>query len=362
MPYPLDYGGVFDLYCKLPELKARGIDIIYHCFDYGRGRQPELNKYCREVHYYNRQEGHKGFSAKQPYIVSSRSNEALFTNLLKDEYPILAEGIHCTAIMQVPRLAKRNIVLRLHNVEFEYYRQLYKHSNRPFKKAYYYHESRLLKKYEEKLALQLPILAVAPKDVATYKQQFNANHINYLPVFIPWQEVKAPEGLGTYCLYHGNLSIAENEKAACWLIDNVFKELKIPFVIAGKNPTKKLEKLAHQQTHTCLVANPADDEMRDLIAKAQVNILPSFNETGVKLKLLNALFNGRHCLVNHAAVAQSGFEAACHIAETPTAMQHTIAQLYHLPFGVEEKNIREKMLLQQYNNATNAEKLIASIW
>jgi glycosyltransferase involved in cell wall biosynthesis len=362
VPYPLDYGGVFDLYCKLPALQQQGIDIIYHCFDYGRGRQPELNKYCREVYYYCRQEGHKGFSARQPYIVSSRTNEELFKNLLKDNHPILAEGVHCTALMQQPLLAKRKIILRLHNVEFEYYRQLYKHSKRPFKKAYYYHESRLLKKYEEQLAHQLPVIAVAQKDVATYKKAFNAPHINYLPVFIPWQEVKAPEGMGNFCLYHGNLSIAENEKAAIWLTEEVFKDLKIPFVIAGKNPSSRLAKLAHKQSHTCLVANPADDEMRDLVAKAQVNILPSFNETGIKLKLLNALFNGRHCVVNNAAVEQSGLAPACHIAETATALQHTITQLYYLQFGKEEKKIREKILLQQYNNAANASKLIAWIW
>ena len=54
--------------------------------------------------------------------------------------------------------------------------------------------------------------------------------------------------------------------------------------------------------------------MQDLISKAQVNILPSFNCTGVKLKLLNALFNGRHCIVNQDAVEGTGLESTCHIA------------------------------------------------
>ena len=63
-----------------------------------------------------------------------------------------------------------------------------------------------------------------------------------------------------------------------------------------------LAKAVEANAHACLLANPAEDEMRDLLAKAQINVLPSFNETGIKLKLLNSLYNGRHCVVNDAAV------------------------------------------------------------
>jgi hypothetical protein len=56
VPYPLDYGGVFDLFCKLKALKEAGVGIYLHCFEYGRGRQPELNKFCEEVYYYHRNE------------------------------------------------------------------------------------------------------------------------------------------------------------------------------------------------------------------------------------------------------------------------------------------------------------------
>ncbi len=49
--------------------------------------------------------------------------------------------------------------------------------------------------------------------------------------------------------------------------------------------------------------------MTELIREAQINILPSFNTTGIKIKLLNAIFNGRHCLVNPAAIAGTGLGA-----------------------------------------------------
>jgi Glycosyl transferases group 1 len=362
VPYPLDYGGVFDLFCKLKALKEAGVCIYLHCFEYGRGRQPELNRYCEEVYYYHRNEGHKGFSIKYPYIVCSRSNRELAENLLKDDYPVLLEGIHCTYITNSEEFKNRKIILRLHNVEYAYYYQLYRHSVSLFKKIYYYNESRLLKHYEKKLAAKYPIIAVSCKDVCTYKEKFDAKQIWQLPVFVPWNEIKCNEGMGTYCLYHGNLSVEENEKAAIWLMKNVFNDLKVPFVIAGKNPSAKLEKEAHQQEHTCLVGNPADDEMRDLIAKAQINILPSFNETGIKLKLINALFNGRHCVVNDAAVEETGLAPACHIGTNAESFKQIIIQLYHQPFTTEEITLRRRILCGTYNNKLNAEKLTALIW
>ncbi|MFX5252872.1 hypothetical protein ABTD06_19170, partial [Acinetobacter baumannii] len=87
-------------------------------------------------------------------------------------------------------------------------------------------------------------------------------------VFLPDWELSTQTGMGSYCLYHGDLSVEANEKAAIWLLKNVFNDLKLPFVIAGKNPSDKLNELAHSQQHTCLVANPAEKELQDMIAKA----------------------------------------------------------------------------------------------
>ena len=64
-----------------------------------------------------------------------------------------------------------------------------------------------------------------------------------------------------------------------------------------------------------MVSDPSDQELKDIISKAQLHVIPSFNCTGVKLKLLNALFNGRHCVVNAEAVEGTGLKEVCHLAE-----------------------------------------------
>lgn len=362
VPWPPDYGGVVDLFYKLKYLHEAGISIRLHCFDYGRGRHSELNQYCEEVHYYERKMGWKAVSLRLPYIVKSRENELLLENLLKDDDPVLMEGIHCTAFLKALIERDRKVYLRLHNVEFLYYSQLFRREKNLFKKFYFLNESMFLRQYERKLPDDLPVISVSPGDVIFYKEELDKPKTSYLPVFIPWQEIRSPKGLGEYCLYHGNLSVSENEKAAAWLLEKVFSLANVPFVIAGKNPSSRLIRKVAKNKRARLMINPTEAEMNDLISNAQLHILPSFNTTGIKLKLINALFNGRHCVVNEAAVEGTGLQDACHIGTSSNAFASIITQLYHHPFGEEEITLRKKLLLQIFNNKENAQRLIQLIW
>jgi len=362
VPWPADYGGVVDLFYKIKALHEEGVKIKLHCFDYGRGQQNELNKYCEEVNYYERLAGWKAVSLTMPYIVKSRQNPLLLANLLKDDYPVLMEGIHCTSYLRPLLLNERKVFLRLHNVEFFYYSQLFQSEKNLFKKVYFLNESMFLRQYERKLPEELPIIAVSNNDAVFYREELDKSLTTYLPVFVPYTEIKSAEGIGAYCLYHGNLSVAENEKAVVWLLDRVFSLAKVPFIIAGKDPSKRLIRKSKKNKNVNIVRNPSDAELNDLIAKAHIHVLPSFNKTGIKLKLINALYNGRHCVVNDEAVEGSGLEDACHIGTKGYAMASIISQLYHHPFREEEINLRKRLLGQIFNNKANARQLIQSIW
>jgi hypothetical protein len=362
VPWPADYGGVVDLFYKLKALYDEGVKIKLHCFDYGRGSQPELNKYCTEVHYYKRRLGWSGLSLYSPYIVNSRANPQLLENLLKDEHPVLMEGIHCTAFARQLLNRNRKVLLRLHNVESLYYSQLAKTERNFFRKLFFLNESVFLEKYEKRLPENLFIVAVSAKDAAYYKEEFEKAGVEFLPVFIPFRGVSALEGKGNYCLYHGNLSVAENEKAAVWLLEKVFSLINTPIIIAGKNPSGRLLAKVKKFKHCKIVINPADAELNELIKNAHINVLPSFNSTGIKLKIINALYNGRHCVVNDAAVDGSGLEDACHVGTNAVAFASIITQLYQQPFAGEEITLRNKILPVIFDIRANARRLIQWIW
>jgi len=363
VPWPVNYGGVYDLFYKLPALQAQGVKIHLHCFDNGRGEQPDLNKYCEEVHYYPRNTGHKGFTTKLPYIVASRKNDTLLNNLLKDDYPIFMEGVHCTYPTLDKRFSKRRKFVRIHNVEHDYYKQLYDCTKMPIKKLYYFWESHLLKTYEQQLVHNASAFwSVTEKDAHYYRNKLGCSTVDYLPLFLPQWQVNCKEGMGTFCLYHGDLSVAANEYAVKWLLEKVFKNAELPLVIAGKNPSTSLQELVHNNANACLVANPAEKEMQDMIAKAQINMLPCFNNTGIKIKLLNALYNGRHCVVNEAMVNGTSFGELCHVAESADAFRERIEQLYHQPFTNAEREARKMLLCNHFNNEAGAKQMVKGIW
>ena len=361
VPSPADYGGAIDMLYKIEALHQAGIKIHLHYFSYNyRGKPDELNQYCESIHVYERKTGFKGFSYKLPYIVASRINAELTANLNKDDYPVLLESIHCTGI--IPQLNKnKKLLVRLHNDEYEYYRQLAAATTNFFKKIYYLRESRLLKKYQLNLPQHCHYACITEKDETTFNNQYRLKNTFFSPAFTPYKEINSQEGMGDFCLYHGNLSVIENEKAAVWLLKNIFSKIKIPLVIAGKNPSKRLEKLVRMNKHTRLVANPPDTEINDLVKKAHINVIPSFSTSGIKIKLLHALFEGRHCVVNNEMIAGTGLEAACHIGTNADAIASIIVQLHHLPFTNEEILLREKLLGDIYDTGKNAEKLIACL-
>jgi hypothetical protein len=362
VPYPADYGGVIDVYYRIKALHAFGIKIHLHCFKKYRQEQPLLKKYCVSVNYYDRKRNLKGFSRKLPYIVQSRSSSALIENLKKDHYPILAEGIHCSYFLQTGDFSQRKVFIRLHNVEHTYYAQLAVHESNLLKKYYFIHEAKLLKKYEAAIAGKAHILALSTEDAALYQQLFNAPHVQFLPVSLPWDETASKAGKGSYCLYHGNLAVSENEKAAAWLATHVFKNMEAPFIITGHAPSARLRRLAAKFNNIQLIADPDEATMQKLVEDAQIHVLPSFNKTGVKLKLLNALFNGRYCIVNKAGIEGSGLEGLSHIADTADDFKKKVTALFNEPFTEKEMQHRSAALKELYSNEQNTRHLNAWLY
>ena len=355
IPWPVDHGGYVDLFYKIKALHNSGVKIHLHCFYSKRKEDEELNKYCDSVNYYKRKK--LAFSTRLPYIVSSRKSKTLLKNLQKDKHPVLLEGIHCTYELFKNNLKNRIVLVRLHNVEFLYYDSLSK-CEPDFRKRFYFKiESFLLKKYEQKMADKALFVTVSEKDKEVYKKELHAKQVEFLPVFIAQNKVSSKPGKGEYCLYHGNLAVNENEVAAMWLIHNVFKSNEIPFIIAGRNPSITLQNEVVKHKNIRLISNPSSEDISLLIENAQINILPSFNNTGVKLKIINALFKGRFCLVNSTAVDDSALKPLCSIAETPEEMQEQIVTLFNKNFSPEIIEARENKLNKLYNNDDNARKL-----
>ncbi len=356
VPFPPDYGGAIDVFFKIRALSLAGVKIHLHCFEYGRGKQQELAQLCEEVIYYKRDKMWKGFLTDKPFIVQTRNAASLKANLSKNSFPIVFEGLHCCFYLADDFLKGRSKLVRMHNNEAQYYFNLAKTEKKIVTKLYFYEEYRRLLKYERILEFADHIFCISQSETEYYKKRFN--HVSYLAPFHGNTKINSATGKGKYILYHGNLGVNENNEAAIYLIDVIFSGLDQPFIIAGNHPSTQIKEKLKSFKHIQLIENPDKATMEKLIREAHINLLPTFQNTGIKLKLINSLFNGRFCLVNSMMVENTGLEKYCLITNEAAQTKQIITELMQKDFGFEEINKRIE-LETIFSDVAEAKKIIA---
>ncbi len=345
VPYPPDYGGMVDIYYKVKALSELGVRINLHCFMYRNKEYSEkLNELCDHVYYYKRDTFLAGLS-QIPKIVNSRRSENLLFNLLQNDHPILFEGIHSCYYLDAPELEGRKKMVRIQDIEPNFYYNLSRNSHSFAEKFFYNLESKKIKKFEKIFEHADTLITLNVKHKEYYEKLFPEKEIINIEPFSAFSEVDIREGQGTYALFHSNLTEHDNREAAIFLINEVIKDTKIPFIVAGKNPDSELKHLCKGKK-VKILANPSDEKLDELIRNAQVNILVSFMPCGSKIKIYPALYHGRHCLVNSNMVQGFSYTQVCHVSDTEAGLRNQLLTLMQQPFTQEEINQRKSILGQ----------------
>lgn len=358
-PFPPNYGGVIDVYYKIQELSKSGVEIILHVFEYGREPNEQLKKLCKKVYYYSRRKFVNPFIGTLPYIVTTRNDEELLNNLLADDAPILFEGLHSCFFLNNTQLSKRKRFVRMHNIEHDYYRKLEEVETNFFKKYFFSKESERLKQFENILTHATEIFAISPNDCNELKSRYSA--VTLLPAFHANTSVTSVSGYGKFAFYHGNLSVGENDEAAKYLVNEVFSKLDIPLIIAGNKPSPQLTKIVSALNNIQLFENATTNEINQLTADAHINVLPTFQSTGIKLKLINVLYQGRWVIANDMMVENTGLANLCSIANTANEMREALIELMQVPFSEKEIETRKQNLNNGFNNSKNIQILLNAI-
>lgn len=342
VPYPPDYGGVIDVYYKIKALQQLGIGIILHCFTYKRQAAEELEEICEKVYYYKRSPMWLAYFSPLPMIIASRKSKLLLQRLAADAHPVLLEGLHTCGWLGNAALKEKQVVVRMHNNEHTYYAHLAQEEKNLFKRWYYQVESQRLAKKEHILSKASSVACIAMAETKYYQKKYQ--HAFYVGPFHGNDKMHNPQGSGEYVLYHGNLGINENNSAACYLVKEVFAKTNRPVIIAGNRPSQQLIQMARPHAHITIVANPSQAEMQRLIRDAHLHMLVTFQNTGVKLKLIQALFNGRFIVANKAMIEDTGLEKYVTIANTPEEQLQAMEALFSMEMDDEQLRLRSGML------------------
>ena len=238
----------------------------------------------------------------------------------------------------------------------DYYMALAKAEGNAFRRTYFINEARKLQKFEAVLAEADAVLAISPKDEAYFAGHFD--HVTHIPAFHACNMVDVPTGLGDFAFYHGALGVAENDQAALYLVRKVFKDLKVKLIIAGSNASSELNREVAKAVNVELREDISTEEIHDLVRTAQVNVLPTFQATGIKLKLLLCLFTGRHVVCNSPMVEGTGLAQLCHVHDNPETMRTSILACMARAADGQAIEQRAKVLEERFSNKRNAERIL----
>ncbi len=342
VPYPPNYGGAIDVFYKIKNLAKLGVEIYLHTYEYGRGQQKELNKYCKEVYYYDRKISFKDSLSKLPFIVKSRNNYSLIERLQLNEYPILFEGLHTTFPLLEHAFPNRKVLVRAHNIEHDYYNGLKKSENQIFKKLYFSTEAKKLKKYQSVLDKVDFILTISPFEQSYFSKKFGSKAV-YIPAFYSHYKRTQLNSKEKFTLWHGDLRVVDNVKAALFVI-NIFSKTKHKLVIASSFKNKSVCEQIEKYPNIIFENISSTEKFNKLISSAHIHTLITYQKTGIKLKLLNTLTNGKFIIANSKMIDDTGLESTCEIANNNLEFTNTIEKLLMLEFDQEIQQKRAELL------------------
>ena len=358
VPYPPNYGGVIDVFYKLKELHQLNIQIYLHVYLLdNKKEQIELEKYCEKVYYYERKNTITSLLSYLPFRVKSRSNKQLTNNLTKIDAPIIFEGLH--SIYSLSKFNLKKSFVRTHNIEHSYFFGLSKSERNLFKKCFFLMEAIKLKHFEKQLHKADGIFTISPFEQDYFSEKYGEKS-HYIPAFHETLPIKNSLEKGKFILFHGDLRVSDNIKAALFLID-IYKNTKYKLIIASSTFEPKISSEVKKSKNISIEDIPTQTELNELLKRAHINTLFSFQKTGIKLKLLNTLYKGKFIIANNHLIEDTGLENLCVLANTKEEVLRKTEILFNKEFSEMEIQKRLKKL-QEFSPKESAKKIVNIIF
>jgi hypothetical protein len=356
-PFPPKYGGIIDVFYKIEALHRLGYKVYLHCFVSEIVEcSPELKLITEKVFFYSSSKNRFLFFSKIPYSVISRRNKDLLANIEKIDAPVLFEGLKTTYLVHSGKLLNHLKILRLHNIEQDYFKGISNSEKSLVRKLLYYFESFKFKYYENIVSKFDKVLTISRFEEGYVTKKFNNSC--YVPVFHGNSFVSHLEGKGDFVLYHGDLNTSDNRKSVEFLV-SVFKELPdYNLRIASGTGEKFVKDLIKKRENVFFDKLKNFDDLKCLLGQAHINVTWSFQKSGTKLKIINSLFNSRFSIINDNIIDDVVISDLCCKVESKEELILAIKKLKNRAFT--DFNRRSEVLELNLNDNTNV-KLIDEI-
>jgi glycosyl transferase family 1 len=357
-PYPPNYGGVIDVFYKIKALHQIGYSIHLHCFVKEVPEEYEvLKSISAEVYFYKISQSPLYFFSKLPFSVISRNDSKLAENISRIKAPVLFEGLKTTCLVHDYRLKDYVKILRLQNIEEDYFNGISKSEESFLKKVLFKIEAWKYQKYKDVFSKFNSVISLS-KFENEIMTEYCENPI-YIPVFHGNEKVVPLDGFGDYAIYHGDLNTSDNRKCVAFLIDAFRKIPEYKLIIASGSNEELVKRQIGDAQNIQFVKLQGFSHLKELLQKSHISISWSFQKSGTKLKAINSLFNTRFCIINENIIDDDVVSELCTLVNNQEELTAQIKILFQESFS---DYTRRSAILENYmsdiNNAFQIEKLI----
>lgn len=334
VPFP-PIGGRNGVYNRIVQL-SKCNDIFLFSIAYNETEKAdihEMEKYCREVHFYNRNDSKLLTLIKcilYPFSVASRYRKDICDDIkslvLKKKIDVIIVDFPNMAI-NVRNIWKHNkkitITINEHNVEYIRMRSMKNIASIPLtKRLAYFCESYRLEQYERKLYKSNIFKGIS--FFSEDDRNFFENNIDTASAILK----TIPLGANNYhvesgfkgtktLLFVGRLDhiAIPNVEAVHWFVSNIWPSVlnvvpNAKLIIAGSNPEEDILKLNSES----ITIIPNFKNMKELYDKTDCVILPLLSGGGVKGKLLEALAMRKHIITTDHGIEGTDFKDIEHVS------------------------------------------------
>jgi polysaccharide biosynthesis protein PslH len=375
-PYPPAHGAAVDMWNRVLILREMGygVDLVATVNEIpGEDRMQTVRNHVENLWVVPRQSGVRSMLSFLPFQVRSRID--LQDVHLDQRYDGVILEADCVApFLKNPAVRQSRLILRIHNEQVGYFRDLAQGSKNWLKKLYFYSESFKFRFFSLPVMRKCDLLwfiSDSEREEHGRRNPQDARKSYFLPTHVSPTELRpfVAAGKTLTALFIGTLTISHNSDSVVWYIEKVHPLLSnlrdYSFQIAGRTagrPIPMLKALVRQSNEVFLEEDPV--VLDDLYAKTSVFVNPVIRGAGIKIKVVQALQAGLPVVSTSMGVEGTGFKDSVHVlvADTPEEFAGCVRRLLTDP-ALAEFLVRnaQDFLRERYDMKSNMQNTLSRI-
>lgn len=297
--YPPNHGGRVDVWNKILCLNSLGFNIDLITTIKSKPKKEDIDIVKEKVNkliLIYRKNSIKDIFSLKPLQIKSR-NQLKYIDINREYDYLLIEGTYGISILENKTLKVKKRILRMHNDEAFYFRQLFSSEKIWWKKFYYLLESYKFRIIDKKIIDKIPnIMFISYEELNKYKYKYPKIKAYFLPSAVNLNLKKINSNTKNV-VFIGSLFMINNKEAINFYIKKIHPLLLdikgYTFTIAGNSKGEGIEwirKLSSKYNNINIIDSP--ETLDNIYANASVFVNPMLHGAGVKLKTINAIVNG----------------------------------------------------------------------